>query len=107
MRISLATLLGFLLLSFIAAAQDPIAIGFEVPASLPATKAEFVKSEPDFIAAAKWLESTPVGTQMDKRIKMNGWVIAWVINSPTVTIEVRSSIIKLFEKNPHLNAVWM
>ncbi len=47
MKFSLPTLLGLsLFLSFVSAAQDPIAIGFEVPANLPSTKEEFVNSEP-------------------------------------------------------------
>lgn len=102
MKLSSSTLLGFLLLSFISAAQD-----FEVLANQPTTKDEFVKSEPDFINAAKWLESTPVGTQMDKRKKMNAWVLQWIINSPTVSIEVKASIIKPFEKNPELSLLYM
>jgi len=102
MRISLSTLLGFMLMSFIAAAQN-----FEVPANLPSTKEEFVKSEPDFIAAAKWLESIPLGTQEVKRRKMNAWVIAWITNSPTVTVEIRSFVGKLYDKNTQLLMVFM
>ena len=102
MKHSSSILLGFLLLSFIAATQD-----FEVPANVPATKEEFVKSEPDFINAAKWLESTPIGTQMDKRKKMNAWVLQWIIGSPTVSIDVRASIIKPFEKNSELSLLYM
>lgn len=55
---------------------------FEVPA-LPTTKEEFIKSEPDIIAAAKWLEATPIGTQKntplfkaidaDKEGKLEDW----------------------------------
>ena len=102
MRIPLATLLGFLLLSFTAVAQD-----FEVPAQLPVTKDEFVKSEPDFILAAKWLESNPLGTQEVKTKKMNAWVLAWITNSPTVTVEIRSFVTKIFDKNTQLLMVFM
>ena len=103
MKLCLPVFMGLsLLISLVSAAQD-----FEVPQSLPSTKEEFVKSEKDMIAAAKWLENTAVGTDMDKRVKVNAWVIGWIINSPTVTIDVSSSFVKLFEKNPQLNAVWM
>lgn len=91
-----------LLLSVAANAQE-----FEVPADSPTTKEEFIKTEKEMIAAATWLEATPIGTNMDKRIKVNAWVIAWISNSPTVTVEVRESIIKLFDKNPQLMAVFM
>jgi len=59
------------------------------------------------IAAAKWLEGTPIGTDMDKRTKVNAYVIAWITNSPTVSIEIKSSIIKPFDKNPQLLSVYM
>jgi hypothetical protein len=100
---SLISILFVLLLSsFAVKAQE-----FTVPASVPSTKEEFVNSEKDMIAAAKWLESTAVGTNMDKRTKVNAWILAWIINSPTVTIEITSAFVKLFDKNPQLNAVWM
>ena len=103
MKSSSLALLGIMLLfSFVSAAQE-----FEIPGDLPSSKDEFIKSEKDMINGAKWLESTPVGTQMDKRLKVNGWVVAWITNSPTVTVEVRESILKLFDKNSHLMIVFM
>lgn len=91
-----------LLLSMPAAAQD-----MEVPSKLPTTKEEFVKSEAEFIKATQWLENTPVGTTTDKRKQMNGWVLAWITNSPTVTITVLAPLLKPFEKNPDLMIVFM
>lgn len=91
----------FLSLSLLSSAQV-----FQVP-ELPTTKEEFIKSEPDLIAASKWLASTAIGNDMDKRTKVNAWVIAWITNSPTVTMEMRSSIIKPFDKNSQLLAVYM
>ncbi len=96
------TAVSALLLTIVSSAQD-----FEVPSELPSTKEEFTQSESNFIKAAKWLESTPVGTQEDKRTRMNAWVIAWLTNSPTVTIEVQSAIIKPFSKNSQLLSVYM
>jgi hypothetical protein len=92
----------FLLFSFVAITQ-----GFDVPATSPSTKDEFVKSEKDFIDAAKWLESTAIGKQMDKRKKMNAWVVQWMVNSPTVSMEINASISKIFDKNPDLLIVFM
>lgn len=99
--VTMAVLCG-LLLSVSAKAQD-----MEVPGTLPTTKEEFVKSEPDFIKAALWLEKTPIGTSTDKRKQMNGWVLAWITNSPTVTITVLAPLLKPFEKNPDLMIVFM
>ena len=79
----------------------------QAPEKLPGTKEEFVSSEKDFISAVKWLETTAIGKDMDARVKTNAWVLAWLTNSPTVTIEVRSSILKIFDKNPQLMLVFM
>lgn len=103
MKLKLCALLALsLLISFVTNAQD-----FEVPAELPSTKEQFANSEKDMIAAAKWLESTAIGTQQDKRDKINAWTITWIINSPSVTLEVHKAFVDLFDKNPQLNAVWM
>ena len=80
---------------------------FEVPGNLPETKEECIQTEKEMINAAKWLEATPIGTNMDKRIKVNAWGMAWLTNSSNVTIEVKASIIKPFEKNPHMMFVFM
>lgn len=76
-------------------------------ATLPKTKEEFIKSEATFVAAAKWLERTPLGTDTDKRKKTAAWVTAWLINSPTVTVEMPGTLTKLFNKNPDLLIVFM
>lgn len=103
MRPPLSILLGiFLLFSAISNAQE-----VEIPSKQPSTKEEFVSSEKDVIAVAKWLAETQIGTQTEQRTKANAWVIAWLINSPTVSITINSAFIKLFEKNAQLNAVWM
>jgi len=91
-----------LLFSSVVLAQD-----FQVPETLPSTKDEFVKSEKDFIAAAKWLESTALGKENATRKKVNAWVIVWITNSPTVTETIYSGIIKPFDKNPELLGVFM
>lgn len=41
------------------------------------------------------------------RTKANAYIIAWLTNSPTVTIELRASIVKPLEKNNHLLSVYM
>ena len=102
MKLFLFTLPVFVLLTSVAFAQE-----FEPPKKLPSSKKEFVKSEPDFINAAKWLENTAIDTTTNKRFKVNAWVMAWVTNSPTVTVDVDASIINLFEKNSHLMLVWI
>jgi hypothetical protein len=89
-------------LSSVVIAQD-----FQAPQTLPSTKDEFIKSEKDFIAAVKWLETTPLGKETLTRKKTSAWVIAWISNSPTVTETIYSGIIKPFDKNPDLLGVFM
>lgn len=91
-----------LFLSTAAAAQNAPA----VPA-LPATKEAFISSEKDFLTVVKWLETTPLGTDAGNRKLLNAWTMAWLTNSPTVTVSVRASILKLFDKNPELMMVYM
>ena len=79
---------------------------FTIP-ELPSTKEEFVKSEQDFINAANWLEKTTITSDTKNRTLVNAYVTAWVINSPTVTIEMRSSILKAFDKNAQLLPVFL
>jgi len=74
---------------------------------LPKTKEEFVASEKDFIATASWLENNRIDEQADKRKLAGAWVLAWLTNSPTVTIEIHAALIKPFEKNPELLLVYM
>ena len=91
-----------LLFSSVAIAQD-----FQIPETQPSTKDEFIKSEKDFIAAAKWLESTALDKETLTRKKVSAWVIVWISNSPTVTETIYSGIIKPFDKNPDLLGVFM
>jgi hypothetical protein len=97
----------FLFFVFLFACDTAIAQEYEVPAKLPSTREEFSSSEKDVIAAAKWLESKSIGSDMEKRVKVNAWVLGWIVNSPSVSIEINAAFAKLFEKNPHLNIVWM
>jgi len=59
----------FLFANLIATAQD-----FTIP-QLSTNKEEFIKSEPDIIAAAKWLEANPIGTQKEKILAVNAYKI--------------------------------
>ncbi|MEI9810929.1 MAG: hypothetical protein WDO16_25305 [Bacteroidota bacterium] len=48
-----------------------------------------------------------MATEMEKRVKVNTWVVAWLTSSPTISIGVRESVTKLYDKNPQLMIVWM
>lgn len=95
-------LAGLLFLSAAVSAQTAPA----VPA-LPSTKEEFISSEKDLLTVVKWMEHTALGTETSSRKLLNAWTMAWLTNSPTVTISIRASILKLFDKNPDLMMVYM
>lgn len=100
---------NLIFLSFILIFISPIHLfsqELELP-KLPETKEDFIKPEKDFIAAEKWLETTPLGTNEEKRTEINAWIITWITNSPTVTINLRASILKVFDKNAQLLGVYM
>ena len=93
---------GMLLLSLVCNSQV-----YNVPQNQPSTKEEFLKSEPDFIKASNWLESTAIDKESYSRKKTNAWVIVWITNSPTVTVNMHANVLKPFDKNPDLLAVFM
>jgi len=84
-----------------------IAQDYQPPADQPGTKDEYIKSEKDLIAAAKWLESTAITKDDLTRKKTSAWVIVWVSNSPTVNVTIYGGVIKPFDKNPDLLGVFM
>jgi hypothetical protein len=75
--------------------------------NLPETKEQFAATENFVIEAAKWLEATQIGKDMDQRIKINAFVVAWLTNSPSVNMTVGKMSLNLSEKNPQLMIMFM
>jgi hypothetical protein len=99
----IASTIIFSLLSITLPAQD-----IKVPTNAVLEKAEdYEKYEKDVIACAKWLESTPLDEQKDKRKQVNYFLTKWITGSPTVTIELNSNIIEWNKSNPELLSVFM
>jgi hypothetical protein len=81
---------------------------FDPPANpILTTPGDYARYEKDVIAAAKWLESNPIGADMQKRIGINSFVIKWISGSPTVSVELQEFQTKLCDKNPQLLALFM
>lgn len=74
---------------------------------LPTTKDEFIESEKRVLATINWLESTPLDQEEDKRKSQYALLTAWIINSPTVTIEVNSKTLTFNKKNDNLLMFYM
>lgn len=74
---------------------------------LPSTKDEFIASEKKVISSINWLEDTPLDQEAEKRKAQYALFIAWLTNSPTVTVEVDSKILTFTKKNSDLLIIFM
>jgi hypothetical protein len=75
--------------------------------SLPTTKEGFVKSETAVINTIDWLENTPLNQQAGKRKQLYATFMAWLTNSPTVTIDIETKITPFARKNSDLLFMFM
>jgi len=75
--------------------------------SIPTTKDGFVATEPAVINTIDWLENTPIGQEPDKRKLLYSKFLAWLTNSPTVSIEINSKTAGFTKKNPDLLFIFM
>jgi len=96
-----ALLIGLLLPAF-SFSQEKVFL-----TTLPTTKEEFTASEPSVINTVNWLEETPLNVDVDKRKLLSANLLAWLVNSPTVTIELNSKIATFTKKNPDLLTAFM
>ncbi|MBP8115077.1 MAG: hypothetical protein KAY50_06960 [Chitinophagaceae bacterium] len=74
---------------------------------LPVTKEEFVASEKKVISTIQWLEDTPLDQDTEKRKAQYALFVAWITNSPTVTISVNSRVLTFTKKNSDLLIIFM
>jgi hypothetical protein len=75
--------------------------------SLPATKEGFVKTEPAVINTIDWFVNTPLNQEVNKRKELYGKFMAWLTNSPTVTIDIDEKTTPFAKKNPDLLFIFM
>lgn len=67
---------------------------FQVPANYNLEKAEdYALYEQDVITGVKWLAETPIDQNKEKRREVNTFLLAWVIGSPDVHLEIREDIV--------------
>jgi len=90
------------IISFASFSQDK-----ELLTTLPTTKEEFIKSEPALLNTIDWLENTPLDQDADKRKILTANLIAWITNSPTVTVELNSNVMPFVKKNSELMLAFM
>jgi hypothetical protein len=95
--------LASVLMSLPADGQDP-----QTPGDiLFTTKEDYAKYEPDIIRGARWLESNPLGQQVEKRAEVSRFLLRWLTGSPTVSIELNPFVKDLTSKNPDFLIVFM
>ena len=81
--------------------------GQELLMDLPTTKEEFIASEKKVLATIDWLEVAPFEKEDDKRNKEKVVLLAWITNSPTVTLEINANVLTFNKKNPDLMLTFM
>jgi hypothetical protein len=74
---------------------------------LPATKEEFRASESRVINTVNYLETTPIDKQGDAWRIQARLLMAWLTNSPEVTIDINAKTVSFAKKNPELMMVFM
>ena len=81
---------------------------FEVPQNYEFKQAaDYSKYEKDIIEAAKWLKETPLNEQTDKRSEVTKFAVTWISGSPTVNVELNSTIMDFEKKNEGMLAIYM
>jgi hypothetical protein len=74
---------------------------------LPSTKEEFTASEPRVINTINYLETTPIDKQGNAWRAQAALLVAWLTNSPEVTIEVNAKTATFVNKNPELLMIFI
>jgi hypothetical protein len=81
---------------------------FDVPKEYQFTaKEDYSRYEKDIIAGAKWLVTTPLNEQQDKRKEVSMFVVKWINGSPTVNVEINPTIMDFEEKNRGMLTIYM
>lgn len=81
---------------------------FEVPQGYELkVKEDYAKYEKDIIEAVKWLKTTPLNAEPEKRREVSAFVVAWINGSPTVNVEITPSILDFENKNSGMLVIYM
>jgi hypothetical protein len=103
MRIRRLTMATFFAVATIASQAQQA----ELLTELPQTKEQFIASEKNVLATINWLENTTVKNEEEKHKQQYALLLAWITNSPTVTIEVNADALTFTKKNSDLLMMFM
>lgn len=80
---------------------------FSVPQQVRMSTAEdYKRYHKDIIAAAKWLQETPMDRETEKRKAVNAFVMQWITGTDQVSLGVNSKLGEIMQENPELFAVY-
>jgi hypothetical protein len=80
---------------------------FEVPKDYKlVAREDYAPYKNDIVAATKWLEETPIGTEDKKRKEVNKFVITWLAGSPDVSIVMTEELLSIIRKHENYMAVY-
>lgn len=80
---------------------------FEVPHDVQLNaKEDYTKYETDIINAANWLEETDFDKELNKRKEVGKFFMTWLLGSPTVSVDMNTEVMNLFEDNPKLMTIY-
>jgi|JI81BgreenRNA_FD_contig_91_303493_length_1043_multi_2_in_0_out_0_2 hypothetical protein len=101
-------LLAFLMLCFLSVQSVSAQSTFQLPENIEfKTSEDYIKYEPTFVEAAKWLEDTDLDKEQDKRQKINAFIIQYLTGSPSISIEISTAHTKLSEGNEQFLLLYM
>src|SRR5215207_9747445 len=97
-----------LLISFLFLSSSFFAQDFIVPANYKlTTKQDYNNLEKEVIAATNWLLATPFNQEVEKRKVVSEFILRWVNGSPTVNVELNSTILDFEKKNAGMMVLYM
>jgi hypothetical protein len=79
----------------------------ELLTKLPETKEQFIESEKNVLATIDWIENNPIKEDGAKRKEQYALLVAWLTNSPTVTLEINANVLTFTKKNSELLILFM
>jgi len=81
---------------------------FEIPGNYEfTTKEDYARYEADILKSIEWLTHTPVGTQPEKRLDVNAFLLKWLAGSPDVSVEIKTEIVNFIDPNPELLIIFI
>ncbi|MEK6152596.1 hypothetical protein WIW50_05025 [Flavobacteriaceae bacterium 3-367] len=92
----------FLFLTAYSSAQES-----QLLSEVPVTKEQFIASEKKVLGTIEWLENTPINEEKEKHKAQYALLVAWLTNSPTVTLELNANVLTFTNKNSELLVFFM